>query len=108
MKKRNRKTERNMAICSRREEGASYRQIAEEYGISIIRVRQILEEAKKREREEFAKRYTIPDNIKDGIVEAYNYMADQQFTRIVMPIGDRFFTLKITEMPADIDKWWER
>lgn len=47
MKKRNRKTERNMAICSRREEGASYRQIAEEYGISIIRVRQILEAWKK-------------------------------------------------------------
>lgn len=47
MKKRNRKTERNLAICSRREEGASYRQIAEEYGISIIRVRQILEVWKK-------------------------------------------------------------
>ncbi len=43
MKKRNRKTERNRAICALRHEGMSYRMIAEIYHISIIRVRQILE-----------------------------------------------------------------
>lgn len=43
MKKRNRKTERNMQIVAKRAAGASYRQIAEEFQISIIRVRQILE-----------------------------------------------------------------
>lgn len=41
--KRLRKTERNMAICSDRAAGLYYHQIAEKYGISIIRVRQILE-----------------------------------------------------------------
>lgn len=43
MKKRKRKLERNLEICSRRESGASYKQLAEEFNISIIRVRQILE-----------------------------------------------------------------
>lgn len=41
--KRNRKTERNREICRLRREGLSYKAIAEEFGISIIRVRQILE-----------------------------------------------------------------
>ena len=41
--KRMRKTERNMAICSDRAAGLYYHQIAKKYGISIIRVRQILE-----------------------------------------------------------------
>lgn len=43
MKKRNRKTERNQEICQLRQQGMSYRAIALEHGISIIRVRQILE-----------------------------------------------------------------
>lgn len=43
MVKRNRKTERNKEIVAYRNAGASYRQIAEHFGISIIRVRQIIE-----------------------------------------------------------------
>jgi transposase len=43
LKKRNRKTERNKEIVAYRKAGSSYRQIAEHFGISIIRVRQILE-----------------------------------------------------------------
>lgn len=43
MKKRNRKTERNKEICLLRQQGATYKAIAEKYGISICRVRQILE-----------------------------------------------------------------
>lgn len=43
MKKRNRKSERNHLICLMRQQGSSYRRIAEEFNISIIRVRQILE-----------------------------------------------------------------
>lgn len=43
LKKRNRKTKRNKEIYALRKEGAYYRQIAERYGISIIRVRQIIE-----------------------------------------------------------------
>ena len=43
MKKRNRKTERNREIYELRQSGAYYRQIAEKYGISICRVRQIIE-----------------------------------------------------------------
>lgn len=43
MKKRKRKLERNLEICSRRRSGATYKQLAEEFNISIIRVRQILE-----------------------------------------------------------------
>ena len=48
LKKRNRKTERNRGVYDMRQSGASYREIAEHFGISIIRVRQILaaEEAK--------------------------------------------------------------
>lgn len=48
MVKRNRKTERNMAICADRAAGLYYSQIAKKYGISIIRVRQILEVWEKR------------------------------------------------------------
>ena len=43
MVKRNRKTERNYEIVACRKAGDSYREIAEHFGISIIRVRQILE-----------------------------------------------------------------
>lgn len=43
MKKRNRKTERNRGVYDMRQSGAYYREIAEHFGISIIRVRQILE-----------------------------------------------------------------
>ena len=42
-KKRNRKTERNHLICLLRQQGATYKAIAERFGISICRVRQILE-----------------------------------------------------------------
>lgn len=41
--KRNRKTHRNNQICALRRIGISYRLIAWQYGISIIRVRQIIE-----------------------------------------------------------------
>lgn len=43
MKKRNRKTERNKEICLLRQQGDTYKAIAEKFGISICRVRQILE-----------------------------------------------------------------
>ncbi len=43
MVKRNRKTERNLEIVAQRAAGVSYREIAEHFNISIIRVRQILE-----------------------------------------------------------------
>ena len=43
MKKRNRKTERNKDICALRRDGLSYRMIGEKYGISITRVRQIID-----------------------------------------------------------------
>ena len=43
LKKRNRKTERNEQIYALRKDGAYYRQIGERFGISITRVRQILE-----------------------------------------------------------------
>ena len=43
MVKRNRKTERNREIVAYRKAGVSYRQIAEHFGISIIRVRQIID-----------------------------------------------------------------
>lgn len=43
MVKRDRKTERNMAIVAKRADGATYKQLAEEFDISIIRVRQILD-----------------------------------------------------------------
>lgn len=43
VKKRNRKTDRNKEIYALRKAGAYYRQIGERYGISITRVRQILE-----------------------------------------------------------------
>ena len=42
-KKRNRKTQRNQLICQMRQQGMSYRQLSQEFNISIIRVRQILE-----------------------------------------------------------------
>ena len=43
MVKRNRKTKRNKNIYALRRIGISYRNIAEYYGLSIIRVRQIIE-----------------------------------------------------------------
>ena len=50
--KRNEKTERNRHIYINRIEGMSYRKIAENNGISIIRVRQIIEAEKKKLQEE--------------------------------------------------------
>ena len=41
--KRKRKTKRNKEILALRRSGAYYRQIGERFGISITRVRQILE-----------------------------------------------------------------
>ena len=49
MKKRNEKTDRNREIFCRRENGESYRQIADRFGISIIRVRQIIEVERAKE-----------------------------------------------------------
>lgn len=49
--KRNEKTERNRNIYINRIEGMSYRKIAENNGISIIRVRQIIEAEKKKVQE---------------------------------------------------------
>ena len=49
MVRRKRKTERNMAICADRAAGLYYSQIAKKYGISIIRVRQVLEVWGKRD-----------------------------------------------------------
>lgn len=43
LKKRNRKTERNKEIYALRQQGNTYRAIAERYQLSIIRVRQIIE-----------------------------------------------------------------
>lgn len=43
LKKRNRKTERNKEIYALRQQGMTYRAIAERHLISIIRVRQIIE-----------------------------------------------------------------
>ncbi len=43
MYKRNRKTKRNRNIYALRRIGISYRNIAQYYGLSIIRVRQIIE-----------------------------------------------------------------
>lgn len=51
MKKRNRKTERNKEICLLRQQGATYKAVAEKYGISICRVRQILEREEQYEQE---------------------------------------------------------
>lgn len=51
MKKRNRKTERNKEICLLRQQGATYKAIAERFGISICRVRQILEREEQYEQE---------------------------------------------------------
>lgn len=47
MKKRNRKTERNQNVFEMRKAGYKYREIAEKHGISIIRVRQILDAHKE-------------------------------------------------------------
>lgn len=41
--KRNEKIERNRRIYEKRKAGKYYRQIAEEEGLSIIRIRQIIE-----------------------------------------------------------------
>lgn len=49
--KRNEKTERNRHIYINHIEGMSYRKIAENNGISIIRVRQIIESEKKKVQE---------------------------------------------------------
>ena len=49
--KRNEKTERNRNIYINHIEGLSYRKIAENNGISIIRVRQIIEAEKKKVQE---------------------------------------------------------
>ena len=43
LKNRNRKHERNLEICKERNAGSSYKTIASKYGISIIRVRQIID-----------------------------------------------------------------
>ena len=43
LKKRQRKTERNKEIVAYRKAGITYRQIARHFGISICRVRQIIE-----------------------------------------------------------------
>ena len=43
MVKRNRKTKRNKNIYALRRMGITYRNIAQYYGLSIIRVRQIIE-----------------------------------------------------------------
>lgn len=42
-RKRNRKIERNQQIVELRAAGTSYKKIAEQFGISVVRVRQILE-----------------------------------------------------------------
>lgn len=49
MAKRNRKTERNNEICALRSQGMSYKKIADQFQISIIRVRQIIEAGGKEE-----------------------------------------------------------
>ena len=43
LKNRNRKLDRNLKICMERRAGSSYKAIAQKYGISIIRVRQIID-----------------------------------------------------------------
>ena len=49
MKLRNRKTERNKEIYALRKAGIFYWQIAEKFGISICRVRQIIEVERAKE-----------------------------------------------------------
>ena len=49
--KRNEKTERNRRIYEKRQAGKYYRQIAEEEGLSIIRIRQIIEVQKQKVRD---------------------------------------------------------
>lgn len=49
--KRNEKTERNRRIYEKRQPGKYYRQIAEEEGLSIIRIRQIIEVQKQKVRD---------------------------------------------------------
>lgn len=49
MVKRNRKTQRNLDIFYMRQDGATYKQIAEAFDISIIRVRQIIDAKTARE-----------------------------------------------------------
>ena len=48
MVKRNRKTDRNRKILEERTNGDYYRTIAERHGLSIIRVRQIIEAERMR------------------------------------------------------------
>lgn len=48
MAKRNEKVERNNLIFQQREKGDSYRKISEDHGISIIRVRQIIEAERRK------------------------------------------------------------
>lgn len=43
LKKRNRKTERNKEIYALRQQGATYKAIAEKYQICVTRVTQIIE-----------------------------------------------------------------
>lgn len=51
MYKRNRKTKRNRNIYALRRIGISYKNIAQYYGLSIIRVRQIIEAQGAKENE---------------------------------------------------------
>lgn len=43
MSRRDERTERNAAIYEHRQQGESYRAIAERFGLSIIRIRQIID-----------------------------------------------------------------
>ena len=43
LKNRKRKLIRNLNICQERKNGSTYKEIAGKYGISIIRVRQIID-----------------------------------------------------------------
>lgn len=43
-RKKSAKTERNMQIVADRQQGMTYKQLADKYNIGITRVRQILEE----------------------------------------------------------------
>lgn len=57
MKVRNRKTERNKEIYALRKSGVIYRKIAEQFGISIIRVRQIIEAEEAKDENKITKIY---------------------------------------------------
>ena len=49
LRQRNRKTERNKEIYELRKAGTYYHTIAEQFGISVIRVRQIIEAERAKE-----------------------------------------------------------